>query len=51
MTDVRAPAPSRARDERGSAVVEFVVLAVLMLIPLVYLVHDDGAPAGRVVSP
>ncbi|GAA4408413.1 hypothetical protein GCM10023168_25700 [Fodinibacter luteus] len=28
----------RARDERGSAVVEFVVLAVLMLIPLVYLV-------------
>ena len=27
-----------ARDERGSAVVEFVVLAVLMLIPLVYLV-------------
>ena len=25
-------------DERGSAVVEFVVLAVLMLIPLVYLV-------------
>ncbi len=27
-----------ARDERGSAVVEFVVLAVLMLVPLVYLV-------------
>ncbi len=27
-----------AREERGSAVVEFVVLAVLMLIPLVYLV-------------
>ena len=27
-----------ARDEAGSAVVEFVVLAVLMLIPLVYLV-------------
>ena len=26
------------RDERGSAVVEFVVLGVLMLIPLVYLV-------------
>ena len=26
------------RDERGSAVVEFVVLAVLMLIPLAYLV-------------
>ena len=26
------------RDERGSAVVEFVVLAVLMLSPLVYLV-------------
>jgi Flp pilus assembly protein TadG len=29
---------ARVRDERGSAVVEFVVLAVLMLIPLVYLV-------------
>ena len=27
-----------ALDERGSAVVEFVVLAVLMLIPLIYLV-------------
>jgi len=27
-----------ARDERGSAVVEFVVLAVLMLVPLIYLV-------------
>lgn len=26
------------RDERGSAVVEFVTLAVLILIPLVYLV-------------
>jgi Flp pilus assembly protein TadG len=26
------------RDERGSAVVEFVVLAVLLLVPLVYLV-------------
>jgi Flp pilus assembly protein TadG len=26
------------RDEQGTAVVEFVVLAVLMLIPLVYLV-------------
>ena len=26
------------RDERGSAVVEFVTLAVLMLIPLIYLV-------------
>lgn len=36
MTD---PAPcARVRDERGSAVVEFVALAVLMLIPLVYLV-------------
>ncbi len=27
-----------ARDESGSAVVEFVVLAVLMLVPLIYLV-------------
>ena len=26
------------RDERGTAVVEFVVLAVLLLIPLIYLV-------------
>ena len=32
-------APHRvARDEQGTAVVEFVFLAVLMLIPLVYLV-------------
>ena len=38
MTDGHAPSPSRARAERGSAVVEFVVLAVLMLIPLTYLV-------------
>ena len=29
---------SGLRAERGSAVVEFVVLAVLMLVPLVYLV-------------
>ena len=28
----------RRRDERGSAVVEFTVLAVLMLVPLIYLV-------------
>ena len=34
MTRPRA----RALDEQGSAVVEFVVLAVLLLIPLVYLV-------------
>jgi Flp pilus assembly protein TadG len=33
-----ARAPDNVREERGSAVVEFVVLAVLMLIPLVYLV-------------
>lgn len=32
------PVGRRTRDEQGSAVVEFVVLAVLMLIPLVYLV-------------
>lgn len=30
--------PLRARPERGSAVVEFVVLGVLLLVPLVYLV-------------
>ena len=30
--------PAALRQELGSAVVEFVVLAVLMLIPLVYLV-------------
>jgi Flp pilus assembly protein TadG len=29
---------TRALDEQGSAVVEFVVLGVLLLIPLVYLV-------------
>ena len=29
---------ARRRDESGTAVVEFVVLAVLLLIPLVYLV-------------
>jgi hypothetical protein len=34
---VTRPRPA-ARDERGSAVVEFVVLGVLLLIPLVYLV-------------
>jgi Flp pilus assembly protein TadG len=31
-------APRTPRNEQGSAVVEFVVLAVLLLIPLVYLV-------------
>lgn len=34
----RGPRPQVPRDESGTAVVEFVVLAVLMLIPLVYLV-------------
>ncbi|HYN30249.1 MAG TPA: pilus assembly protein [Dermatophilaceae bacterium] len=29
---------SRRREERGSAVVEFVALGVLLLVPLVYLV-------------
>jgi Flp pilus assembly protein TadG len=33
-----APGPRAARDESGTAVVEFVVLAVLLLIPLIYLV-------------
>lgn len=32
------PTGRRARDESGTAVVEFVVLAVLMLVPLIYLV-------------
>ena len=32
------PTPRVAHDERGSAVVEFVVLGVLMLVPLIYLV-------------
>lgn len=36
MTAVRPR--TTARDEGGSAVVEFVVLGVLLLIPLVYLV-------------
>lgn len=34
----RAPRGRALHDERGSAVVEFVTLAVLLLIPLVYLV-------------
>lgn len=34
MKRVRA----RLRDERGSAVVEFVFLGVLMMVPLIYLV-------------
>lgn len=33
---------SRRRDERGSATVEFVVLATVMLVPLVYLVVTLG---------
>ena len=37
MTSLNARA-GMPRDEQGSAVVEFVVLAVLMLIPLIYLV-------------
>lgn len=32
------PRPGHLRDERGSAVVEFVTLGVLLLVPLVYLV-------------
>ncbi len=32
------PRVGSARDESGTAVVEFVVLAVLLLIPLIYLV-------------
>ena len=28
----------RAADDRGSAVVEFVILAVVLLVPLIYLV-------------
>ena len=39
MTDhVPRPSGGRVRDERGAAVVEFIALAVLMLIPLIYLV-------------
>ena len=37
MSPARRPA-RRQRDEQGSAVVEFVVLGVLLLLPLVYLV-------------
>ena len=33
---------SRARSEEGSAIVEFVFLGVLMLVPLVYLVMTLG---------
>ena len=35
---MRRPCRSARRDEHGTAVVEFVVLAVLLLIPLMYLV-------------
>ncbi|MFC3299782.1 hypothetical protein ACFOD8_09175 [Arthrobacter agilis] len=34
------------RDERGSAVVEFVFLGVLLLVPLVYLVLTVGQVQG-----
>ena len=37
-TPLGAGAGAAARDESGTAVVEFVVLAVLLLIPLIYLV-------------
>ena len=40
---MRTPAPHPVRDgERGSAVVEFIGIAVLLLIPLVYLVLTVG---------
>ncbi len=40
---VSQPASGPAsRDDRGSAIVEFLVLAVLMLLPLVYLVATLG---------
>lgn len=35
---VRGVVRRRARDDQGSAVVEFVVLAVVLLVPLIYLV-------------
>jgi len=35
---VKGPATRARHDESGSAVVEFIVLAVVMLLPLVYLV-------------
>jgi len=36
----------RGRDERGSAVVEFVFLGVLLLVPVVYLVLTVGRLQG-----
>ena len=35
---MRAPAPRRLHDEGGSAVVEFVFLTIVVLVPLLYLV-------------
>jgi len=32
-----SPGPGRSRDERGSALVEFVWLGMLLLVPLVYI--------------
>lgn len=50
MVARRAPWPRmsarRGRDERGSAVVEFVFLGVLLLVPVVYLVLTVGRLQG-----
>jgi len=39
---VTAPVRAAPRDDRGSAVVEFVLLGVLLLVPLVYLILTVG---------
>ncbi|MEC5198049.1 Flp pilus assembly protein TadG [Arthrobacter sp. PL16] len=42
----RRPTLCALRDERGSAVVEFVFLGVLLLVPVVYLVLTIGQLQG-----
>jgi Flp pilus assembly protein TadG len=39
---VPTPAPALRREEQGSALVEFVFLSIVLLIPLVYLVLSLG---------
>lgn len=41
---------ARLRDERGNAIVEFVALAVILLIPCLYLVLSLGSVQGAVFA-
>lgn len=46
----RRPLVDRLRDDRGNAVVEFVALAVVLLIPCLYLVLTLGSVQGAVFA-